>query len=107
MKMELFLDKMQKPLQPIGNGFQTIFLGDFNFNLLESPSHKTLQVMDRFGFQQVNQSPSTDYGTLLDHVYVKNNHNVKVHIENVYFSDHDIVCIDYVYIYYLFLLSTM
>ncbi|KAK4327035.1 hypothetical protein Pmani_002483 [Petrolisthes manimaculis] len=48
----------------------TVILGDFNFNLIDYSHHKILRVMEQFGFHQHVKTPTKDYGSLLDHVYV-------------------------------------
>ena len=40
-------------------------------------------------FNQHVKDPTTDYGSLLDHIYTKNVAQVVVDIQDCYFSDHD------------------
>ena len=35
----------------------------------------------------------TDYGSLLDHVYINRQHHKSVDVVDTYYSDHDMICI--------------
>uniref|UniRef100_A0A0L8I499 Endonuclease/exonuclease/phosphatase domain-containing protein n=1 Tax=Octopus bimaculoides TaxID=37653 RepID=A0A0L8I499_OCTBM len=71
----------------------TIVLGDFNVDLLDSPNHETLTTMNQFGFDQLVQKGTTDYGSLIDHVYVNQDQRPQVTVTDCYFYDHDVVCV--------------
>uniref|UniRef100_A0A0L8FY65 Uncharacterized protein n=1 Tax=Octopus bimaculoides TaxID=37653 RepID=A0A0L8FY65_OCTBM len=62
-------------------------------DLLDSPNHEILTTMNQFGLDQLVQKPTTDYRTLLDHVYVNQDRSPQVTVTDCYFSDHDLVCI--------------
>ncbi|KAI8509442.1 hypothetical protein Bbelb_132900 [Branchiostoma belcheri] len=68
---EDFINRLQRLLILLPSKTITVVLGDFNFDLLKCPPPKILNVMEQFGFRQFVQSPTTDYGSLLDHVYVR------------------------------------
>ncbi|XP_078692147.1 uncharacterized protein LOC144922342 [Branchiostoma floridae x Branchiostoma belcheri] len=68
---EDFINRLQRLLILLPSKIITVVLGDFNFDLLKCPPPKILNVMEQFGFRQFVQSPTTDYGSLLDHVYVR------------------------------------
>ncbi|KAK4320894.1 hypothetical protein Pmani_008267 [Petrolisthes manimaculis] len=65
-----FIDKLQRLMQSLPTGVLTVILGDFNFNLIDYSHHKILRVMEQFGFHQHVKTPTKDYDSLLDHVYV-------------------------------------
>nr|XP_057920504.1 uncharacterized protein LOC131117065 [Doryrhamphus excisus] len=69
-----------------------VVLGDFNENLLKSSTISTF--MARKGFCQSVKHPTTEKGTLIDHVYVKTSHfDVESVVMPTYFSDHEgILC---------------
>ncbi|XP_056598318.1 uncharacterized protein LOC130416992 [Triplophysa dalaica] len=70
-----------------------IILGDFNENLLKKSTIH--DVMQQFGFRQIVYSATTESGTLIDHVYIKDVEldKIKIDIMPTYFSYHDcIVC---------------
>ncbi|XP_078578075.1 uncharacterized protein LOC144862999 isoform X1 [Branchiostoma floridae x Branchiostoma japonicum] len=87
----IFMDRLQNILPLLQN--PTVILGDFNFDLLKYPDHNILTVMNQFGFKQQVQTPTTDQGSLLDHVYINSNCSAQVNVVDTYYSDHDMVCI--------------
>ena len=70
----------------------TIILGDFNDDLLStSTSSRLLQFMSSKGFSQLVQGPTTDSGSLLDHIYCNDvgEDTCYVDVIDTYYSDHD------------------
>ena len=69
----------------------TVILGDFNDNLFPSTSSSVLlQFMSSLGFTQLVKVPTTDSGSLLDHVYYNQPcARCVVDVLDTYFSDHD------------------
>ena len=49
----------------------SIILGDFNENILQQQNSALLRLMNDFGFTQLLHSPTTDQGTLIDHIYYR------------------------------------
>jgi len=69
----------------------TVLLGDFNNNLL-SPDHSTLiiQFLQIRGFKQMVTQPTTDSGSLLDHIYINFPDTIPtVDVVDTYYTDHD------------------
>ena len=67
-------------------------LGDFNEDLLTIPDSRLLHLMSHYGFSQLVQTPTTDRGTLVDHVYYNRPSNhIRVQVQDTYYSDHDTV----------------
>ena len=67
-----------------------LIVGDFNENLLsENDNFYFRNVLVGTGFLQHVKVPTTDYGSLLDHVYTKNICDVTVDVQDAYYSDHD------------------
>ena len=71
----------------------TIVMGDFNINLIESPHDEIVTTMESFGFFQQVNSPTTDHGSLLDHVYINKKECIQINIVDTYYSDHDTIFI--------------
>ena len=70
----------------------SIVLGDFNEDLLTIPDSKLLHLMSHYGFSQFVKRPTTDRGTLIDHVYYNRPSNhIRVQVQDTYYSDHDTV----------------
>ncbi|XP_073694460.1 uncharacterized protein [Garra rufa] len=70
---------------------QKVILGDFNEDILTSSTIRAL--MELHGYGQHVQHPTTEKGTLIDHVYVKDAENISVEIVQTYYSYHQAVII--------------
>ena len=71
-------------------GMPTVILGDFNENLLPSTSSsRLLQFMSSLGYTQLVAEPTTDSGSLLDHIYYNRSYQGFVDVVDTYYSDHD------------------
>ena len=72
----------------------SIVLGDFNDDILTERNHSLSSHMSRYGYSQLVHSPTTDSGTLIDHVYYNRPclHTL-VRVIDTYYSDHDTVCV--------------
>ena len=71
-----------------------VIAGDFNEDLLHNPNSSILRLMSSYGFTQLVMSPTTSQGTLIDHVYYRNqctNSSIVVQVQDTYYSDHDAV----------------
>ena len=69
---------------------KVIVVGDFNEDLLEGQDGKVIcNGSFRLGFKQHVSKPTTDYGSLLDHVYSRRINDIVVDIADTYYSDHD------------------
>ena len=70
----------------------TIILGDFNEDLYDNTHSHILDIMSNNGYTQLVQSPTTDRGTLIDHVYYNRpSDDAVVQVHDTYYSDHDTV----------------
>lgn len=85
-----FLDTF---LSTLPSDMPTVIVGDFNENLRLRSDTKLLQYMHTHKFTQHVQQPTTDRGTLIDHIYINTETPIKVHIKvlDTYYSDHDCV----------------
>ena len=88
--MSHFIKQMNIVLAALDN--QSIcVVGDFNEDIFlcnSQPIHKFF--LDHSYKQHITQ-PTRDSGTLIDHFYTRNIHNVLTHVSDCYFSDHDFV----------------
>lgn len=64
-----------------------VIIGDFNQELGGSISKFMLEK----GFNYLNMDATTDYGSKIDHVYIKGTFEVRAIIKNTYFSDHETI----------------
>ena len=78
-----FSNKLTSMVQALPKDLLTIILGDFNFDLAESTSYNIVQLMKQLGFHQHVKTPTTDYGSLLDHVYINRQHHISVDIVDI------------------------
>ena len=68
----------------------TIFMGDFNENVLTAKGAISL-LMDRHGLKQQVSAATTEAGTLLDHIYTHGNVHGAFSVMPTYYSFHDAV----------------
>ena len=72
-------------------GTPAVIVGDFNINLLEQSSQRS-QIsteMNNLGYTQLIEEATTDYGSLLDHVYTNTPDSIScAGVLESYFSDH-------------------
>ena len=67
-----------------------VVTGDFNEDLSDGKDNKVVsKCLTEMGFTQEVKTATTDYGTLLDHIYCRNMSNVLVDVQDTYYSDHD------------------
>ena len=72
----------------------SIILGDFNDDLLVNSNLRLVELMSSYDFSQLVGSPTTNNGTLIDHVYYNRPHNsCQVKVIDAYYSDHDIIMV--------------
>ncbi|CAG2237477.1 unnamed protein product [Mytilus edulis] len=67
---------------------KVVVIGDFNQDILKGGC-TVFNFMLSKGFRQLVSSPTTEGGTLIDHVYVKGCHDTQVAIIPTYYSYHD------------------
>ncbi len=69
-----------------------IIMGDFNDNAAVSKSMENL--MKQHGYSQIVTSPTTENGTLIDHIYIKNIDptTVDIQVMPTYYSYHECLC---------------
>ena len=68
----------------------TIIVVDFNEDLSRSTTSRVLQLMSSRGFSQLVQVPTTDSGSMLDHIYYNGIvEDAVIDVTNTYYSDHN------------------
>jgi len=88
-----FLSRLQVAMKSLQQDILTLVLGDMNVDILELPHHRIVSSMEKLGFYQHVKTATTDYGLLLDHVYINRREQVFIAVVDTYYSDHNIVCI--------------
>lgn len=74
-----------------------IILGDFNEDLVDKPNSPLLILMENNGFSQLVSYRTTDRGTVIDHIYIKNLSymytctEIVFDVSDTYYSDHDTI----------------
>ena len=71
----------------------TIVMGDFNIDLSSDNYNRRLSnLMSTNGFAQLLKTPTTDRGTLIDHVFCNSSlQDILIEVNDCYYSDHDII----------------
>ena len=91
LSSQLLIYAIKLILQDIPMGFPHIILGDFNEDLLTKTTPLKDFMTNEHGFTQLINQPTTDYGSLLDHIYLNNITSKAVsHVQDIYFTDHDL-----------------
>ena len=76
----------------------TIILSDFDYDLkCDGSSVLSREIID-FGFSQLVKEPTHNQGGIIDHCYTSKNvipNNVKLSQKAVYYSDHDLLEVQY------------
>ena len=83
--------QMESLLKQIGHSSDKIIVvGDFNEDLIDGKDNKVVnKFFTEMGFSQEVVKATTDYGSLLDHIYCKNLPSVLVDVQDTYYTDHD------------------
>ena len=76
-----------------GFGFPTLILGDFNLDLLScNNDSRLINLMTLHNFNQIVNEPTTDRGSLIDHIYYNRSiSDLVVEVSDTYYSDHDTI----------------
>ena len=92
LSMNLFVDLLAKLLNLLPDNVPTVILGDFNDNLLSHGTTRLVTFMCKHGYKQYVSYPTTDNGSIIDHVYFNRQDDTAiVDVHDVYYSDHDAV----------------
>ena len=67
---------------------EILVVGDFNDDLMGNTT-KISSCFEKNGFNQLIDQPTTDQGSLLDHVYFKRVSLIQTEVCDTYYSDHD------------------
>ena len=67
---------------------QILVVSDFNDNLMGN-TIKISSCFEKNGFNQLIDQPTTDQGSLLDHVYFNGVSLIQTEVCDTYYSDHD------------------
>ena len=66
-------------------------VGDFNEDISVTCKRHYCSMLTLNGFKQIVKKPTTDSGTLIDHVYVSQKITVRTDVTDCYYTDHDYV----------------
>ena len=93
LPLAIFLPLMDEFISNLPQIVPTIIVGDFNDDLFAiSRLSRLSQLMSSRQFTQLVQVPTTDSGTLLDHIYCNSIcEDTYIDVMDTYYSDHDAV----------------
>ncbi len=86
--LKLLLDEVHK----VSN--KCIIMGDFNEDIFKQSSCVE-KVMQEHGYKQCVTEATTERGTLIDHVYIKNMDSIQTHVVPTYYSYHESIAIKF------------
>ena len=69
----------------------TCIVGDFNEDISITCQRHCSSMLTLIGFKQMVKKPTTDSGTLIDHVYISQDMTVTTDVTDCYYTDHDYV----------------
>jgi exonuclease III len=85
-----FAEQFEELLIILPTNIPTIICGDFNDNVESNETSIIEKMMKHFGYMQHVTSPTTDHGTIIDHLYYNQNPpRIEINIRDIYFSNHD------------------
>jgi hypothetical protein len=89
--MSMFLSQMTTLCNSMID--KSIVVGDFNEDILLGQT-KIMSLAKLYRFTQVIDKATTDYSSLLDHVYLRGLQHKNLHVIDCYFSYHDLIMFD-------------
>jgi exonuclease III len=94
LPLRYFIQKLTELIKKSPTNRQLV-LGDFNVDLLHSPSTSLVTEMNQIGFKQIVTKPTTARNTLIDHIYLKDITPVATGVIPVYYSYHEVTYLSF------------
>ena len=87
------LQEMKLLISQLPGDSECILIGDFNHDLSVDENKHFTKDIEKMGFYQYVTESTTDYGSILDHVYYNGRKNIRTDVLDTYYSDHDCVTV--------------
>ena len=91
LNMATIIHEMTLLINSFKQTHPVMLIGDFNIDLKKDTQTQFSTCLKQHGFQQYVRDPTTDYGSILDHVYYRGHGIPLIDVLDTYFSDHDTV----------------
>ena len=91
MNFKTKLKEMTLLISQLPGNSECVLIGDFNHDLSADENKHFAKEIEKMGFYQYVTESTTDYGSILDHVYYNGKKNIRTDVLDTYFSDHDCV----------------
>ena len=91
MNFKTKLKEMTLLISQLPGNSECVLIGDFNHDLSADENKHFVKEIEKMGFYQYVTESTTDYGSILDHVYYNGKKNIRTDVLDTYFSDHDCV----------------
>ncbi len=88
INVHAFIDTLDHVLSKFKQ-LKLVIIGNFNENIYLKTSSAMLSYFASVGCQQKIKRPTTDSGTLIDHLYTQHINVENISVEDCYFSHHD------------------
>ena len=85
------LEELNLLISQLPKDSECVLIGDFNQDISTNENKHLTKDMEKMGFHQYITESTTDYGSILDHVYYNGKNNVRTDVLDTYFSDHDCI----------------
>ena len=87
-----FVSVVTSLLNYLSQELPTIVMGDFNEDIIDKRDSRILNLMPSNAYTQLVSHPTTDRGTLIDHIYYNRScDSAVVEVCDAYYSDHDTI----------------
>ena len=91
LSLKTKLEEMNLLISQLPGNSECVLIGDFNHDLSADDNKNFVKEIEKMGFYQYVTQPTTDFGSILDHVYYNGKKNITTDVLDTYFSDHDCV----------------
>ena len=91
----LKLQDLQNIISQLPKDTPSFIIGDLNHDLAHEKNTPLITKLETLGFRQYVDASTTDYGSILDHIYYNGRVDMRIDVVDAYYSDHDLITITF------------